>query len=225
MENQLKETISQIKNNQLAEMKFTKEMQLSVLNKIKSHEHTRKIPHRILPVFLTILLVSILFIFFFNIVGLLNGQDANSPKNSNNLQQIVPHQETGQPSLHDFETILLHLKEIESNTFKNTNGYKFRNLTTKKQFYQVFNGLAARQFLEKAYSKRLEERSDGLYVVPMENPFYFDNSEPSKLKKITSDEYVLTQQTHTDMYGNVTLTVFFKKTNNQWIIVNVNPLR
>lgn len=225
MENQLKEAISQIKNDQLLEMKFTEEMQLSVLNKIKSRDHLRKTPHRILPVFLSMLLVSFFAIFLFNKVGLFNGQNVTSPKTSNKLQHFASQQETSHPSLHDFETILLHLKEIESNTFKDTDGYKFRNLTTKEQFYQVFNGLASRNFLEKAYSKRIEERNDGLYVVPMENPFYFDNSEPSKLKKVTGDEYELTQQTHTDMYGKVTLTVTFRKTSNQWIVVDMNPLR
>ncbi|MCM3664704.1 DUF4367 domain-containing protein [Mesobacillus subterraneus] len=100
-----------------------------------------------------------------------------------------------------------------------TEDEKFNTYKTKEEFYSLFTDFVAREFVESTFSFRVDEKEDGLYVVPTEYPPHYIPEFPFQLIRISETEYTLTQYQETDLYGQLTLTITFKNHSGTWMIL------
>ncbi|WLR55374.1 hypothetical protein LC048_24445 [Mesobacillus subterraneus] len=99
--------------------------------------------------------------------------------------------------------------------------FKFRTYKTKEEFYQLFVDFMSYEYVEATFSFRLDERDDGLYVIPMDSVRTFWSENPFNLGKISDHEYQLTQVQEGDMNGRETLIVTFKNQDGIWKIESI----
>ena len=98
---------------------------------------------------------------------------------------------------------------------------KFRTYKTKEEFYQLFLEFMSYEFVESNFSFRLEQKDDGLYVIPMDGVQTYWPDHPYDFKKITENEYHLTQFQESELFGRDTLTVIYKNSNGKWKIDDI----
>lgn len=98
---------------------------------------------------------------------------------------------------------------------------KFRTYKTKEEFYQVFVEFMSYELVKDTYNYRLDEKDDGLYINPTDLPNLFWPDNPYSTKKISDDEYQLTQIQEGDMNGRQILTFTFKNYDGIWKIDSI----
>lgn len=221
MEDQLKKIKPPLKTGEFTDFEFTEKMKMKILAEIHSRKKVKRriIRERMIPVFLTILFATTFFLGMTKYVIYDHFLNPNAGKTAN-------EEKITEASLPDFKLLFIHFQDKELEVFKDVNeaDYKFESFNTKDEFYDQFRSLASRELIEKAFAKSLDERLDGLYLLPMEYPFHFESDLPTTTKKINDTKYQLFQKSYTDMYGEVTLTVTFEKMNQTWFITNIHPL-
>ena len=63
------------------------------------------------------------------------------------------------------------------------------------------------------------EQDDGLYVLGSGYiPMTFEDGDPYEINKENDNLYKLTQEQHTDFYGERLLTVIFHKSGDKWFM-------
>jgi hypothetical protein len=103
------------------------------------------------------------------------------------------------------------------------NREKFRTYKTKEDFYSLFLLFMSREYVESNYSFRIEEKEDGLYVVPMDSPRTYWAGTPYEFVKVNDNEYQVIQQQESDLYGKETFTATFKHQDGTWKIDSIVP--
>lgn len=129
-----------------------------------------------------------------------------------------------EPTKAELAGILNEFLQIKDNLYDTVAMQKFDELglKTKEDFYSYFYYLADKELVEKTFSYKLDEREDGLYVIPMGgDPFStFLDTDPYEFKKINNNEYHLIQEHNSDYHGHITNTYIFTKQDGQWKLVN-----
>jgi hypothetical protein len=99
--------------------------------------------------------------------------------------------------------------------------YKFRSYKTKEEFYRLFVEFMSYGFVKNTFNDRLDEKADGLYIVPMDSVNKFRPANPYSMKKISDAEYQITQIQEGDMDGRQLLTFKFKNFEGIWKIDSI----
>lgn len=233
MEEQIKKAKMHLKMGELSDFEFTDKMKRKVLSEIHSQKKLkyRKIREGFFPVCLTILFATLFFLGMYIYVLSDHSFDQNAGKTIN--KENHPTTNVGkktsttntEKSLPDFKLLFAQFHYKETEIMKDVDqqaDFKFKSFNTKNEFYKQFANYTSKEVIEKLYSTRLDERKDGLYLVPMDSSFHFDKELPTTTEKITDTEYHLIQKSRTDLYGKTTLTATFKKIKQNWIITNID---
>ncbi|QVY60843.1 hypothetical protein [Cytobacillus gottheilii] len=126
-----------------------------------------------------------------------------------------------EPTKEELAGILNEFLQIEDSLFNTVStNIKFAELglKTKEDFYSYFYHLADKAVVEAIFSVNLDEREDGLYVIPMGGDRFstFLDSEPYDFQRISDTEYHIIQELSSDFHGHYTITYIFTKQNGQW---------
>lgn len=98
---------------------------------------------------------------------------------------------------------------------------KFQAYKTKEEFYQLFVDFMSDELVESLYNHRLSEKDDGLYISYVDLQYVFWPDASYSIKKISGDEYKLTQIQEGDMDGRQLLTFTFKNYDVSWKIESI----
>lgn len=109
-------------------------------------------------------------------------------------------------------------KVVFSEKDDNSKFIHYQNLAeAKAEFIPYMDEDVIEEFL-KRYN--IYEKNDGLYVhgsgyIPMT----FEDGDPYEINKENDNQYKLTQEQHTDFYGERLLTVIFHKSGDKWFML------
>lgn len=134
--------------------------------------------------------------------------------------------EQNEPSISDKEKeVILHkLRQFNSSidvviAELEPESYKFKNtFVVKEDVYTRLNNMMTRNVAEQIWSNRLEEKSDGLYLIPMDGEPDFREGEEYSITKLSSTKFKVTQTAVADLYGHYKVLFIVSNIDNQWKI-------
>ncbi|KAB2332996.1 hypothetical protein [Bacillus mesophilum] len=121
----------------------------------------------------------------------------------------------------------VEMEEIDKTVNSNYEfGFKYPDIETREEYYSYFTHLATLEVIDQCFSFRLEEKDDGLYMLPTNYPFHFSFENPYDIKKINDKKYQILQIQNNVMFSpdDFQLTFTFEKIKNRWIITNIDPI-
>lgn len=147
------------------------------------------------------------------------------------LDSMVNVEETEPESVHEPEEafgereavgLLERYNSVREAAYQDApDNYKFRSYKTKEEFYRLFVEFMSYEFVKTTFNYRLDEKDDGLYIVPMDSVNKFRPANPYSMKKISDSEYQITQIQEGDMDGRKLLTFTFKNFDGIWKIASI----
>ncbi|MDY0405274.1 hypothetical protein P5G51_007525 [Virgibacillus sp. 179-BFC.A HS] len=105
---------------------------------------------------------------------------------------------------------------------KSDENYRVIGLQSKQallnKFSDVATAEAARTFVDFFYT----EKNDGLYIKPTETPPWFNKGNPYEMEQISPTHYLVKQKNKSSLHGNYSITLDFKRLQDNWKITGVS---
>lgn len=99
--------------------------------------------------------------------------------------------------------------------------YRVKGYDSKEALLKMFASIADEQLAKKFIDYYYEERNGALYIIPTELPPWVELGNEYDLKQLNENEYKLTQENKSDLYGMYTIHVTFTFENGKWLISDV----
>ncbi|WP_088105604.1 hypothetical protein [Halalkalibacter urbisdiaboli] len=95
---------------------------------------------------------------------------------------------------------------------------KVQEYATKDEFFQSFSNIASRECVEEYYGYLFTEEDDGLYLLASETPVWVNVEDDFALNEISSEHYVLVQNSSNELYGKYEISISFDYKDGHWLI-------
>jgi hypothetical protein len=223
----------QILEKELTDFDFTEDMKTNVLQQIRTRSRVSR--HRffnttrLFPVFLSI---AFIVLFIGGIYQFVLKDQSTKPPSQIDQTQTAEEKEKQQidpipAELPEKDAVSMLNRYAENLEFgddivdHSVTFPKFKNFDTKEQFYATFIDFMVKEVVIDQIDYLLDERVDGLYLVPTSKPILFQSDTAFDYKKISEDEYLLFQKQYSDLNGQEILSVTFKRINDSWFITDI----
>lgn len=101
--------------------------------------------------------------------------------------------------------------------FPDRTNLKVNSFDTKEQLINYLTKIADRKLAEKYVDIFYLEQETGLFIVPKDLPIFFNKNLPYRIQIDNTEQYIISQ----DRDGKYTLSIEFRKENNEWIINDI----
>jgi hypothetical protein len=117
--------------------------------------------------------------------------------------------------------ILKRFEEIKNNVYSASDDLRIQGFSTKDQFYEAFSEVMTRKEAEWKFSYRIQEKENGLYIIPMDGLQSWVFKVPhDEFTKIDEKKYTISQYLKDDLNGHGPFPVTFEYMNGQWLITS-----
>ncbi|KGX89530.1 hypothetical protein N781_07400 [Pontibacillus halophilus JSM 076056 = DSM 19796] len=99
--------------------------------------------------------------------------------------------------------------------------YKVLNYDSKAELIQSFESISSKTLAKKYVDFYYKEYDDGLYLIPMDTPPWFDPQQNYEITNVSSNEVQLKQDNKNELYGDYSISMTFSKEEGSWKLVDV----